>query len=96
MNKDSGKVIEHYQEFAHDNLSRYCLHCKRQRHDEDSCCVFYRPDDNSGEGKDSRNNLGVVKNARDATTFNSNNEENLQNKGKMIEVTRRVLGKMEC
>ncbi|KAG5616561.1 hypothetical protein H5410_016385 [Solanum commersonii] len=61
------------------------------------------PDDNYGEGRDYRNNLGVVRNAtvdravansfEDATTFNSNNEENLENKGKSIEAARQVVGK---
>ena len=64
------------------------------------------PDDNSGERRDSRNNLGVVRDAtadqsvanssEEATTFNSNNEENLENKGKSIEAASGVLGKTEC
>ncbi|KAG5601494.1 hypothetical protein H5410_032864 [Solanum commersonii] len=60
-------------------------------------------DDNSGEERDSRNNLGVVRDAtvdrvvansfEEATTFNSNNEENLENKVKSIEVARLGVGK---
>uniref|UniRef100_M1DIQ5 Uncharacterized protein n=1 Tax=Solanum tuberosum TaxID=4113 RepID=M1DIQ5_SOLTU len=61
------------------------------------------PDDNFGEGRDSRNNLGVVRDAtvdqavangfEEATTFNSNNEENLENKGKSIEAARLGVGR---
>ncbi|KAH0765651.1 hypothetical protein KY285_001522 [Solanum tuberosum] len=145
---NSGKVIEHYQEFVYENLPRYCI---RQGHDENSCRVFlgkvgaknqndatdkgmdveqYQddardivnakfqsksnkeeqrqlvPDDNSGEGRDSRNNLGVIRDAtvdqsvanssKEAITFSSNNEENLENKGKSIEAASGVLGKTEC
>ncbi|KAG5601508.1 hypothetical protein H5410_032878 [Solanum commersonii] len=148
VDKDSGKVIEHYQEFVYDNLPRYCIHCKRQGHDENSCRVFLGKvgvknqndatdkgtaveqyqgdakeiinakfqsksnkeehrqlvfDDNFGEGRDSRNNLGVVRDAtvdrafvnsfEEATTFNSNNEENLEIKGKSIEAARLGVGK---
>ncbi|KAG5571684.1 hypothetical protein H5410_061450 [Solanum commersonii] len=116
VDKDSGKVIEHYQEFVYDNLPRYCIHCKRQGHDENSCRVYLGksksnkkeqrqlvPDDNLGEGRDSRNNLGVVRDAtidrdvanssEEATNFNSNNKENLENKGKSIEDTKRGVGK---
>ncbi|KAH0765649.1 hypothetical protein KY285_001520 [Solanum tuberosum] len=148
VDKDSSKVIEHYQEFVYDNLPRYCI---RQGHDENSCRVFlgkvgaknqndatdkgmdveqYQgdardimnakfqsksnkeeqrqlvPDDNSGEGRDSLNNLGVIRDAtvdqsvanssKEAITFSSNNEENLENKGKSIEAASGVLGKTEC
>ncbi|KAK4707144.1 hypothetical protein R3W88_033283 [Solanum pinnatisectum] len=61
------------------------------------------PGDNSGEGRDSGNNLGFVRDAtidravanssEEATTFNSNNEENLENKGKSIEAARWGVGK---
>ncbi|KAK6802843.1 hypothetical protein RDI58_000627 [Solanum bulbocastanum] len=52
------------------------------------------PDDNSNEGRDFGKNLGFVRDAtidraianssEEAITFNSNNEENLENKGKSI------------
>ncbi|KAH0706005.1 hypothetical protein KY285_010537 [Solanum tuberosum] len=117
VDKDSGKVIEHYQEFVYDNLPRYCIHCERQGHDENSCRVFLGKvgaknqndatdkgtDVEQYQGRDSRNNLGVVRDAtidqvvanssEEATNFNSNNEENLENKGKSIEATRRGVGK---
>ncbi|KAK4726825.1 hypothetical protein R3W88_031742 [Solanum pinnatisectum] len=61
------------------------------------------PNDNSSEGRDSRNNLGVIRDAtvdqavanssEEATNFNSNNEENLENKGKSIKAARRGVGK---
>ncbi|KAH0749168.1 hypothetical protein KY290_028400 [Solanum tuberosum] len=61
------------------------------------------PDDNSGEGRDSRNNLRVVRDAtvdravansfEEAITFKFNNEENLENKGKSIEAARLGVGK---
>ncbi|KAG5604616.1 hypothetical protein H5410_026108 [Solanum commersonii] len=63
------------------------------------------PDDNAGERRDSRNNLGAVKDAtvdraianssEEATTFNSNNEENLEDKHKSIEAARWGVGKDE-
>ncbi|KAH0764753.1 hypothetical protein KY285_000624 [Solanum tuberosum] len=48
------------------------------------------PNDNSGEGRDSRNNLGVV---RDATVDRAVANKNLENKGKSIEAARRGVGK---
>nr|XP_009779392.1 PREDICTED: uncharacterized protein LOC104228608 [Nicotiana sylvestris] len=37
MDKNSGKVVEHYQEIVYDNLPKYCTYCKHQGHDERSC-----------------------------------------------------------
>ncbi|WMV36933.1 hypothetical protein MTR67_030318 [Solanum verrucosum] len=59
--------------------------------------------DATDKGRDSRNNLVVVKDATvdrevtnssiEATIFNSNNEDNLENKGKSIKAARRGVGK---
>nr|XP_009783436.1 PREDICTED: uncharacterized protein LOC104232043 [Nicotiana sylvestris] len=37
MDKNSGKVVEHYQEIVYDNLPKYCTCYKHQGHDERSC-----------------------------------------------------------
>ncbi|KAH0765652.1 hypothetical protein KY285_001523 [Solanum tuberosum] len=77
VDKDSSKVIEHYQEFVYDNLPR----AKATKKNNDSWslgCTVDRAVENSSE---------------EATTFNSNNEENLENKGKSIEAARRGVGK---
>ncbi|WMV20098.1 hypothetical protein MTR67_013483 [Solanum verrucosum] len=100
QNNATDKVtnVEQYQGDA-----RELINAKFQRKSNKEEQRQLVPDDNSGEGRDYRNNLGVVRDAtvdravansfKDATTFNSNNEENLENKGKSIEAARRVVGK---
>uniref|UniRef100_M1BUT4 Uncharacterized protein n=1 Tax=Solanum tuberosum TaxID=4113 RepID=M1BUT4_SOLTU len=91
-------------EFTMDEVNEFSieegLHQSKSNKEEEQQLV---PDDNSGEGRDSRNNLVVVRDAtvdravanssEEATTFNSNNEENLENKGKSIEAARRGVRK---
>ncbi|KAH0669054.1 hypothetical protein KY289_023547 [Solanum tuberosum] len=35
--KESGKIIEHYQRIVYDNLPLYCTHSKHQGHEENQC-----------------------------------------------------------
>lgn len=37
VDKNSGKIVEHYQQIVFDNLPKYCTCCKHQGHDEKSC-----------------------------------------------------------
>ncbi|KAH0662445.1 hypothetical protein KY284_027376 [Solanum tuberosum] len=95
---DKGTDVEQYQGDAREIINaKFQSKSNKEEHQQ------LVPDDNSGEGRDSRNNLGVVRDAtvdravansfEEATTFNSNNEENLENKGKLIEAARLGVGK---
>ncbi|KAH0662444.1 hypothetical protein KY284_027375 [Solanum tuberosum] len=90
---DKGTDVEQYQGDAREIINaKFQSKSNKEEHRQ------LVPDDNSNEGRDSRNNLGVVRDDtvdravansfEEATTFNSNNEENLENKGKSIEVGR--------
>ncbi|KAG5592381.1 hypothetical protein H5410_042895 [Solanum commersonii] len=35
--KESAKIIEHYQRIVYDNLPLYCAHCKHQGHEQNKC-----------------------------------------------------------
>ncbi|KAH0742897.1 hypothetical protein KY290_030890 [Solanum tuberosum] len=95
---DKGTDVEQYQGDA-----RELINAKFQSKSNKEEQRQLVPDDNSSEGRDSRNNLVVVRDAtvdravanssEEATIFNSNNEENLENKGKSIEAARRGVGK---
>jgi len=37
VDKNSGRIVEHYQQIVFDNLPEYCTCCKHQGHDENSC-----------------------------------------------------------
>ncbi|XP_070028939.1 uncharacterized protein [Nicotiana sylvestris] len=37
VDKNSGKLVEHYQEIVYDNLPKYCTCCNNQGHDVKSC-----------------------------------------------------------
>lgn len=40
LEKELGKIIEHYQKIVYDNLPLYCTHCKHQGHEENKCRLF--------------------------------------------------------
>ncbi|KAK6789277.1 hypothetical protein RDI58_013076 [Solanum bulbocastanum] len=95
---DKGTDVEQYQGDA-----REIINAKFQSKSNKEQYRQFVPNDNSGEGRDSRNNLGVDRDAtvdrgvanssEEATIFNPNNEENLENKGKSIKAARRGVGK---
>lgn len=37
VDKNSGRIVEHYQQIVFDNLPEYCTCCKHQGHDGNSC-----------------------------------------------------------
>ncbi|KAH0709798.1 hypothetical protein KY290_011203 [Solanum tuberosum] len=49
MEKESGKIIEHYQKIIYDNLPLYCTHCKHQGHEENKCRLLVRKTVSQGD-----------------------------------------------
>ncbi|KAG5570838.1 hypothetical protein H5410_060604 [Solanum commersonii] len=47
--KESGKIIEHYQKIVYDNLPLYCTHCKHQGHEENKCRLLMRKTMSQGD-----------------------------------------------
>ncbi|KAG5591217.1 hypothetical protein H5410_041731 [Solanum commersonii] len=48
----SGKLIEVFQEIVYDNLPLYCNYCKHQGHDEDSCRLISKGNQNNKQIND--------------------------------------------
>lgn len=40
--KQTGKIVQVFQDFIYDNLPLYCSHCKHQGHDENTCTLLKR------------------------------------------------------
>ncbi|KAH0749170.1 hypothetical protein KY290_028402 [Solanum tuberosum] len=113
VEKDSSKVIEHYQEFAYDNLPRCRVFLGKvgakiqndatdkgidveqyQGDAREIINVKFQSKSNKEEHRqDVTVDRAVANSFEEATTFNSNNEENLENKGKSIEAARLGVGK---
>ncbi|KAG5629478.1 hypothetical protein H5410_001195 [Solanum commersonii] len=49
LEKESGKIIEHYQKIVYDNLPLYCTHCKHQGHEENECRLLMRKTVSQGD-----------------------------------------------
>ncbi|WMV59685.1 hypothetical protein MTR67_053070 [Solanum verrucosum] len=49
MEKESGKIIEHYQKIIYDNLPLYCTHCKHQGHEKNKCRLLVRKTVSQGD-----------------------------------------------
>ncbi|KAG5576218.1 hypothetical protein H5410_056352 [Solanum commersonii] len=47
VDKDSGKLIEVFQEIVYDNLPLYCNYCKHKGHDKDSCRLISKTNQNN-------------------------------------------------
>ncbi|KAG5597744.1 hypothetical protein H5410_038976 [Solanum commersonii] len=47
VDEKSGKLIEVFQEIVYDNLLLYCNYCKHQGHDEHSCCLILKRNQNN-------------------------------------------------
>ncbi|KAG5610584.1 hypothetical protein H5410_021865 [Solanum commersonii] len=80
----SGKLIEVFQEIVYDNLPLYCNYCKHQAHDEDSCRLISKRNQN---GKQIDDTIEVAsKGTIDSVKYQGDAREILNKKRKVVDV----------
>ncbi|KAG5625174.1 hypothetical protein H5410_010392 [Solanum commersonii] len=79
-----GKLIEVFQEIVYDNLPLYCNYCKHQGHDEDSCHLNSKINQNNKQIDDTIE--GVLKGTTDSEKYQGDAREILNEKRKTVDV----------
>ncbi|KAG5614091.1 hypothetical protein H5410_013915 [Solanum commersonii] len=80
----SGKLIEVFQEIVYDNLPLYCNYCKHQGHDEDSCRLISKRNQNNKQIDDTIE--GALKGITDSEKYQGDAREILNEKRKFVDV----------
>ncbi|KAG5588148.1 hypothetical protein H5410_048582 [Solanum commersonii] len=80
----SGKLIEVFQEIVYDNLPLYCNYCKHQGHDEDSCRLISKRNQNNKQIDDTIE--GALKGITDSEKYQGDSREILNEKRKIVDV----------
>ncbi|KAG5604161.1 hypothetical protein H5410_025653 [Solanum commersonii] len=80
----SGKLIKVFQEIVYDNLPLYCNYCKHQGHDEDSCRLISKRNQNNKQIDDIIE--GALKGTTDSEMYQGDAREILNEKRKTIDV----------
>ncbi|KAH0697025.1 hypothetical protein KY290_014455 [Solanum tuberosum] len=84
VNGKSGKLIEVFQEIVYDNLPLYCNYCKHQGHDEDSCRLISKRNQNNKQIDDTIE--GALKGTTDSENYQGDAREILNEKRKIVDV----------
>ncbi|XP_049386891.1 uncharacterized protein LOC125851145 [Solanum stenotomum] len=84
VNGKSGKLIEVFQEIVYDNLPLYCNYCKHQGHDEDSCRLISKRNQNNKQIDDTIE--GALKGTTDSEKYQGDAREILNEKRKIVDV----------
>ncbi|KAG5596303.1 hypothetical protein H5410_037535 [Solanum commersonii] len=80
----SGKLIEIFQETVYDNLPLYCNYCKHQGHDEDSCCLISKRNQNNKQIDDTIE--VALRGTIDSEKYQGDVREILNGKRKIVDV----------
>ncbi|KAH0765449.1 hypothetical protein KY285_001320 [Solanum tuberosum] len=80
----SGKLIEVFQEIVYDNLPLYCNYCKHQGHDEDSCRLISKRNQNNKQIDDTIE--VALKGTTDSEKYQGDAREILNEKEKIVDV----------
>ncbi|KAG5607774.1 hypothetical protein H5410_029266 [Solanum commersonii] len=80
----SGKLIEVFQEIVYDNLPLYCNYCKHQGHDEASCHLISKRNQNNKQIDDTIE--GALKSIADSEKYQGDAREILNEKRKFVDV----------
>ncbi|KAG5598535.1 hypothetical protein H5410_029905 [Solanum commersonii] len=80
----TGKLIEVFQESVYDNLPLYCNYCKHQGHDEDSCRLISKRNQNNKQIDDTIE--GALKGITDSEKYQGDAREILNEKRKFVDV----------
>ncbi|KAG5600333.1 hypothetical protein H5410_031703 [Solanum commersonii] len=84
VNGKSGKLIEVFQEIVYDNLPLYCNYCKHRGHDEDSCRLISKINQNNKQIDDTIE--VALKGATDSEKYQGDAREILNEKRKTVDV----------
>ncbi|KAH0692463.1 hypothetical protein KY285_019560 [Solanum tuberosum] len=80
----SGKLIEVFQEIVYDNLPLYCNYCKHQGHDEDSCRLISKRNQNNKQIDDTIE--VATKGTIDSEKYQGDAREILNEKRKVVDI----------
>ncbi|KAK4730979.1 hypothetical protein R3W88_023967 [Solanum pinnatisectum] len=80
----SSKLIEVFQETIYDNLPLYCHYCKHQGHDEDSCRLISKRNQNNKQIDDTIE--GALKGTTNSEKYQDDAREILNEKRKTVDV----------
>ncbi|WMV19704.1 hypothetical protein MTR67_013089 [Solanum verrucosum] len=84
VDRKSGKLIEVSQEIVYDNLPLYCNYCKHQDHDEDSCRLLSKRNQNNKQIDDTIE--VVLKGTIDSEKYQGDVREILNKKRNIVDV----------
>ncbi|KAG5602264.1 hypothetical protein H5410_033634 [Solanum commersonii] len=84
VDEKSGKLIEVFQEIVYDNLPLYCNYCKHQGHDEDSCRLISKINQNNKQIDDIIE--GALKGITDSEKYQGDAREILNEKRNIVDV----------
>ncbi|KAK4737005.1 hypothetical protein R3W88_000702 [Solanum pinnatisectum] len=84
VNEKSGKLIEVFQEIVYDNLPLYYNYCKHQGHDEDTCHLISKRNQNNKQIDDTIK--VALKGTIDSEKYQSDAREILNEKRKVVDV----------